>query len=346
MRKGVQSCGAVASLAFAIVCCAGVQGCAADPTHPKSRTVVGENNPKLARDASRRQNWSDAACRWNDLFLRNGPEAHEACLESARALWKLDDRDSAKNTLDAGLERWPNDPDILELQADILCDMGFRRAAEMNYCKALEIDPSRADTWLSLARVRMELGLEAGARTACEKRIELGQGCATTYLLLGQAAAACGDFATAYQSYQRAFDLGNASTEDLVRGAAMYRDARVRKKLAGAADTSRAWLERAIAADPQNTLAHFTLGLIAEDRDRSDEAIAHFRRAIETDPAFQPALVELITLYVRRGDRAAAQSIADHAKQAFEKDSAKCAAIDRALDPPVAEAPKSANGGR
>ncbi len=320
------------SLAFACLLGTSIASCA-EPSY--GRRTFDRNTPELARAASKRQEWSEAASRWHELFVANGPDSHEACLEGSLAMWKLDDRDAAKQLLDAGLARWPNDPDVLEMQGRLLADMGFRRAAELSLTKSLDADPSRADTWLELARVRMDLGLASGVCDACAKRIELGHGCVETYLLLGQASAVCGKFTAAFAAYDRAFALDHCTPDDFVRAGALYRDDRVRKKLPIAAETARGWLEHAISIDPQNTVAHFTLGLIAEDEEKLDEAIVHFRRAIETDPAFEPAFVDLIKLYIRRGDPDAAHSIAVHAKKVFAKDAAKCAEIDAALAEPA-----------
>ncbi|MCE9593035.1 MAG: tetratricopeptide repeat protein [Planctomycetes bacterium] len=305
-------------------------GACAETQH---RVIVrGANNVKLARTATKKQQWGEAASRWNELYLAGGDDAHEACRETARALWHFGQPDDAKGILDGGLQRWPDDPQLLTLQGDLLADMGFRRAAEMSYAKSLELDTHQADAWLALARVRLELGLEEGARSACAKRLELTGPCRPTYILLAEASASAGDFVCAYDSYGKAFSLAPGSVNELVTAGAMYQDARVRTKVDGAAESSRVWLLQAVELDPQNTGAHYLLGAIAEDAGELDFALQHYNRAAETDPAYLPALLRLIELYGRRGDRARAEMIASNAKKTFENDKERCDAILHTLE--------------
>ncbi|MCK6445754.1 MAG: tetratricopeptide repeat protein [Planctomycetes bacterium] len=303
--------------------------CASD----KPRLVVaGENNAKLARSATKKEQWLEAAGRWNELYLAGGRDAHEACRETARALWKLGQTDDAKAMLDDGLKRWPDDPELLSLQGDLLASLGFRRAAELSYARSLEMHADQPDTWLALARVRLELGLEEAARSACRKRLELAGACRPTYVVLAEASAAAGDYTCAYESWTKAFELSPGSVDELVAAGSMYQDARGRAKIAGAAASSRVWLLQATELDPQHTGAHFVLGVIAEDAGEIDAAMQHYRRAAETDPAHLPSLLRLIELHGRRGELSAAETIAAAARKTFEKDRERLAAIKQTLE--------------
>ncbi|MBI5432679.1 MAG: tetratricopeptide repeat protein [Planctomycetes bacterium] len=300
--------------------------------------VPGENNVKLARTATKKQQWPEAAGRWNELFLGGGAQSREACRETARALWKIGQPDDAKAMLDTGLERWPDDPELLALQGDLLADLGFRRAAEMAYARSLEIHSEQPETWLALARVRLELGLEEGARSACRRRLELAGACRETYIVLAEASAASGDFTCAFESYAQAFSLAPGSVHELLAAGSLYQDPNVRSKLPGAAASSRVWLLQATELDPQNTGAHYLLGVIAEDASELDLAMRHYRRSAETDPAHLPSLLRLIELHGRRGELSEAETIAAAALKTFEKDSERRAAIKHTLERARAEA--------
>lgn len=293
----------------------------------------GENTAQQAREATEGKRWDEAASRWAELFQRNGPESREACSEAALALMEVPDLASAEEIVREGLGRWPRDIELLELHGDLLHLLGFRRAAEKKYMDALELDPSRAELLLALARVRMELGLELAARESLDRLIELGAETPETWYMLGEASASAGDFARAYEAYAKAFEGGTFPAVDYLRAASTYRDPRVRKKLPGAGDAARAWLERAVALDPQNPLAQQTLGMIAEDRNDLDAAIRHYRRAVEIAPNSVAALASLAALYARRGERAEAQEMANRALE-LEKNPRRRAEIQRSLDPP------------
>lgn len=302
--------------------------CASD----KPRLVVpGENSVELARAATRAQRWLEAAGRWNDLYLSGGADAHEACRETARALWKIDRPDDAKALLDDGLRRWPDDPELLTLQGNLLAALGFRRAAEMSFARSLEIHGDQPDTWLALARVRLELGLEEGSRAACRRRLELAGACRETYVVLAEASASAGDFACAYESWSMAFSLAPGTLDELFTAGSMYEAARGRSKLAVVPASSRAWLLQATEIDPQHTEAHYLLGMIAEDADELDSALQHYRRAAQTDPAHLPSLVRLIELHGRRGELPQSEAIAAAARKTFEKDRVRYAEIKRAI---------------
>ena len=66
-----------------------------------------------------------------------------------------------------------------------------------------------------------------------------------------------------------------------------------------AAQCAQGWLERAIERNPNFMQGHFELGVLKEELGRKDEAIVHYRRAIELDPDFLPALSNLARLDIQ-----------------------------------------------
>jgi tetratricopeptide (TPR) repeat protein len=57
-----------------------------------------------------------------------------------------------------------------------------------------------------------------------------------------------------------------------------------------------------IEAAPNNASPHFLLGMAYEARQREDDAIAEYERALKLDPRFAPAANNLAWLYADRGE--------------------------------------------
>ena len=327
---------ALASALLAAGLSAAAAGCAASPDGVGGvalRTSERDVSPASARAASRAEDWRLAAARWNEVFLREG--SVEACVETARALHQLGDDESARGILDMGLSRHPADPQILEMQGDLLARMGFRRAAEACLERALAADPDRPDVLLALGRVRLELERPSAAEAALSRRIELGFSDAETWLLRARARRATGNVRGALEDYRSAFahldDGRSAEVRDLVCAGTLYVDPALRKD-ERARSLAISWLERALERDPQCTTAWYHLGLIHEDLGDQEAAIRHHRRAAESDPAHLPSLAKLAELHSQRGEVSAAADMVRRAC-ALEKDPARRAALERLTCP-------------
>jgi tetratricopeptide (TPR) repeat protein len=68
-------------------------------------------------------------------------------------------------------------------------------------------------------------------------------------------------------------------------------------RLVGRVPEATAMLEQVIAENPRVQFAHHNLGLARLDAGDSARAIAEFRRELERQPTFIPAMLELIWLY-------------------------------------------------
>jgi tetratricopeptide (TPR) repeat protein len=310
--------------------CAGCRS--TQPTLPSQR---GQRADVVsARAATRQQDWATAASRWNDVFRTSGGSP-EACLETARAFLMLHQEECAKQVLDIGLEQFPTDPALLEMQGRVLSRMGFRRAAESCFEKSLSIDAKRPVALEELAKVRLELGLHAAATEVLQQRIRLGNCEPDVWLLAARASWQCGKLCDAFRAYEQAFQRPPCSTAELVSAASLYADERVRRKDEQAQRLALDWLTRAVQADPQCTLAHYYLGMIHEDRGDLECAAACYQRAAETDPACLSALTALAQLHHRRGNFEASRAFALRALE-LEKDSTRRAALERMAQEPLA----------
>ncbi len=304
----------------------------------------GEPDARLAAQASERKDWRLAADRWWSVWLASGSTDHHACAQASRALLELGDAESASNLLDQGLARHAGRAELLELKGRALTKLGFRRVAEEYFQRTLAADPKRSAARLELGRLRLDLGLESAAVAPLREYLTETGGDAESCALLARALRGSGDLSGAYLAWRQAFDLGPPKVEQLLSAASLALDADVRAAHPDAPATCRGWLQRAIAMDPQCTRAHFQLGLISHELGAYDQAIEHYRRAVESDPACLMAITNLAVLYSGRGDEAGTRDMVERALK-LEKDSDRRRALENLLEPFQKREPGGAAGG-
>lgn len=274
------------------------------------KAPVRKTQRDVAREASAEADWKLAARLWRAEFQSGGSGAAEACLEAARAELGRGRPDEARELLDRGLEDFPEDASLWEERGNVLDELGFRRAAEHSYGRALELEPGRLSALLERAEIRLELGLASAARKDLETCLQQGLDGSRVWIAYARSLAALGEGRSAFDAYARGFERGPVSDASLIGAAALY--------LGGALDPSTprdrervvAWLNIVAARAPQTTLAHYWLGLLAEERGALAEAQASFERALATDPTHLPTLEHLARMAFERGDRATADALA------------------------------------
>ncbi|MCY2961752.1 MAG: tetratricopeptide repeat protein [Planctomycetota bacterium] len=299
----------------------------------KTRQIQpGEPDAKAAAAATQRGDWRAAAERWWAVWLAAPEGDARACAEAARALLELRDAESAGNLLDQGIARFPKDPNLVEWKSRSLEKLGFRRAAEEYLERALEIEPNRSSALLALGRIRVDLGLETAAVQPLRKFVAQTGGDADSYALLARALRGSGDMSGSYQAWQRAFTLGKPKVEDLLYAASLGLDPDVRSAHPEAPATSRTWLDLALSLDPMCTRAHFQLGLLSHELGAYEQAVEHYRRAVETDPSCLMAITNLAILYSGAGNEVETRKMVARALD-LEKDTDRRRALQRLLEP-------------
>lgn len=304
-------------------------GCGSTQTGP-SRSA--SSDPQAAAAASGRGDWRDAADRWYAVYLADHGATVRPIVETSRALLMNKDAESANNMVNLGLRDHPDDADLLEMKADILVAMHFRRPAETYYERVLQVDPKRATALLGLGRVRLELGLSSTAVGPLQELARVRGGDYESYSMLARALKGSGDASGAFAAWKQAFAHSTSIVEDLLTASALSLDAEVQRTHPDALTTARGWLEHAISLDPQCTKGHFQLGLLAEESNAYNAAIEHYRRAAETDPACLMALTNLAVLYSGHGDEAGTREMVRRALM-LEQDADRRKALLRLLEP-------------
>jgi tetratricopeptide (TPR) repeat protein len=286
---------------FALLAAALLGACAL----PGRRPRVVESTPAEARAATEARNWSLAAERWYGIFAADMQHRPEACALTARAMLEMKDAQNASHVLDLGLRYSPADPVLLELKGIALMRIPpapFARAAADCLERVVELQPDRAPAWIELGRARMQLGLELAAARAFERALDLEPDNATVWIELGRARARGSDPQGALAAYAIGFDRDPGALEDLVEAAEQCALPAVKEKRAECLERGLSWLGRVTAREPQNVLAHFELGVLCEELGRKEEAVAHYRRAIEIDLSHLISLRNLAVLYASMGN--------------------------------------------
>lgn len=322
-RSSNWMCVAVGGLALAA---------AASCSSGKSRPIrPGQPDPIAAAAATQRGDWRAAAERWWAVWLANPEGDERACVEASRALLEVGDAESAGNLLDQGMAKFPKNVDMIELKSRSLEKLGFRRAAEDYLERALAQQPDRSSALLALGRVRLDLGLESAAVSPLRRYVAQTGGDAASYALLAIALRGTGDMSGSYQAWRSSFEMGQPRVVDLLSAASLALDADVRSAHPEAPTVTRGWLERALSMDPMCTRAHFQLGRLSQELGAYDDAVAHYRRAVETDPACLMAITNLSILYSGAGDEVRTREMVERAL-ALEKDTVRRRELEKLIE--------------
>jgi Flp pilus assembly protein TadD len=180
-------------------------------------------------------------------------------------------------------------------------DNGNLGAAVEALRKALELTPEDPDTLALMGAYLSEAGRAQEAVDLLEAHTERSEPALDVLTARGMALAHLGRFAEALQTFAAAQELDPSNAMALVNVATVYLMAQDLPRARGA-------LERALAMNPGLARAHNSLGVIAARSGRPEEAIDHWRRAVEIEPREFDTLFNLGMLLLRRGRPAEARA--------------------------------------
>jgi tetratricopeptide (TPR) repeat protein len=326
---GASSAAAARLASLVLALCAGGAACRSTG-RPKLPSVMPTRAEPEA--ATRAGDWRSAAERWYALFMADPARPAEACAQAAHAFLELRDAESASNLLDMGLASHPEDPELLDRKGEALSALGYRRAAEAWFQRSIALDPKRVPALVHLGKLRMDLGNESAAVKPLREAVRISGGDFETWRLLARAEREAGDPKHAFESWVKAFSMGEGSVADLLEAATLFVDESFGREHPEVRAQMKKWLLTAIERDPQCARAHFQLGVQAEDCGQREEAIEHYRRAVEIDPSCLMALTNLAILYADAGMEAPARDMVGRAL-ALEQDGGRKKALQKLLEP-------------
>jgi tetratricopeptide (TPR) repeat protein len=185
----------------------------------------------------------------------------------ARAQVRSEDGPGALETADKAVAMDPSSAMAHMARGVALFALGRNSDAEVALQKAVQLAPDSALVLSRLARVQIALGRPADAVATARKATELDPNRGESFAILGGALIA-----------QNLNNWGDAIAE----------------------------AQQGAFLDPGNPIVETIVGRIFEANGQADQAVAAYRKALETDPGFAAARLALIKTELSRGNREAA----------------------------------------
>ena len=213
------------------------------------------------------------------------------------------DHAGAERAFRRGLELAPNDAEILNSLGWTLFQDGRSAEAVVEYERAVKADPRHAKAHNNLALALVDLGRLEEAASHFEASLAL-EPRAEIYSDLGFTMARLGRPKEAFASYRKALELDPNSASAHLNLAVAYVQA-------GKLGEAESHYRQALPGRP-SAEAHNGLGYVLARQDRTDEAYAEYRKAIEIDPKYTPAYNNLADTLARHGKL-------DEAEQVYQR---------------------------
>jgi tetratricopeptide (TPR) repeat protein len=250
-----------------------------------------------------------AASSWYEIYLRDDADGARAALGVAESLLAQGLLRSPREFLEEAMVRHPDRPELLELHANVLALAGFRRAAESEYARAIDLDPDRLTALQALARVRLELGLRSAAATLLERCIALGADDLETWCLLASAKRGQGAVGEAFALYERIFARFQVDALRLAHAASAFYELERGERTELRAQVAESWLRRAIELAPNLPEPYIALGGLRDARGQREPALACYQAALAVAPADARAAALVARALVAASDVAGARRV-------------------------------------
>jgi tetratricopeptide (TPR) repeat protein len=157
---------------------------------------------------------------------------------------------------------------------------------------------------VNLANAYMKAGRLTEAREHLDAALEINPRSAHALHLLGNISRAEGDMAGALEAYTRALDMLPAYAPPRIGAAIAYSSQ-------GDLAAAREVLENGVVYGQDLPLIYTNLGLVNRNMGDDKEAEKNFKRAVEAEPAYIPARLDLARLYLAQGKEREARKQAE-----------------------------------
>ncbi len=181
---------------------------------------------------------------------------------------------------------------------------GLNSKALSSFARSVELRGDYDESRINLANAYVKAGRVTEAREQLEKALDINPTSADALYLLGNISRAEGDNAGALEAYRQALDRVPAYAPARVGAAITY-------GTAGNLAEARRVLEEGIQYGQDLSLIYTNLGIVARKMGDEKGAERSFKKAIEAEPGYIPARLDLARLYQAQGKQADARSQAE-----------------------------------
>lgn len=207
--------------------------------------------------------------------LEQKPDLHAARVRLARVLESRGDTDGAVSVLQQGLRRGPPPPELAVELGRLYIAAGQSDRAAPFLTEVVRSHPTHAEAWYRLGQAQLSLNRPAEALAALNRAADLAPRRVEYLSAAGEALRSRLRLPEAERRFRAALALRPTHFEALYGLALTQRDQGV-----GAAAVQAAF-QAAVAASPENPLAHFALAGVCRDAGDLEGAERGYRAALE-----------------------------------------------------------------
>jgi Flp pilus assembly protein TadD len=208
------------------------------------------------------------------------------------AYLKKGEVDKAEKSYVFILGKEAGNPNALLGMAEVSRARGDAKSAALYLERSKEGVANSADLLYKFALIALSSSLDADARAAIKRAIELRPDEGAYYFVLGQTWLRKPDLYEAEQAFRHSLKLRPDNPSGQMHlGYTLLKQ----KKNAEA----REWLERSVQKDNPTPESFYYLGLIAQEQNEEAQAVKLFEKAIELSPTFASAHIALGSTYMR-----------------------------------------------
>ncbi|MEP7355311.1 MAG: tetratricopeptide repeat protein [Acidobacteriota bacterium] len=189
----------------------------------------------------------------------------------------------------------PNDAENWYHLALLQSELGDKKSAIESFQKSIALDPEFAESRSDLGVVLAEMGQLPEAEGQLQSALSIRPALPGAHAYLGYLLANRGDYAGAISHFERA---GDGAFNQLNYGITLARMNR--------SGEARSHLEKSLAVDANQPVAHELLGELLEVARKIPDAVSHYQAAVRLRPDFGRAHVQLGAVLARQGDRTGA----------------------------------------
>jgi tetratricopeptide (TPR) repeat protein len=247
----------------------------------------------------------EAAAAFQQAVLRS-PTSVTALQALAGALKASGDVTRSEETLKRALQIAPEDANVWYQYGMLDSGLGRTGSAIEKVTKAVTLNPDLTEGYTSLAGLLLATGKVDLAAAAAQRALAIDPYDAAAYNVAGRTLASTG------QSSEALFDFEKATRLRSSYGPYQYDYALMLVRL-DRFDDAQAAVEAGLKADPNLPAAHELLGSLLSRKSQMAEATREYQRAVELQPDFSRAQLDLGLSLAAEGDLTGA---ADHLRKA------------------------------